>query len=60
MGQKNMCEGDPIGVDVLVTIMGPPEKKKIINMLLNVIFIQTVQREQCVNILCEYKLDLTT
>ena len=24
-GTENMCQGDPIGAGVLVTIMGPPE-----------------------------------
>ena len=27
--QENMCQGDPIGADVLVAVMGPPEIKEI-------------------------------
>ena len=40
-----MSQDDLIGAGVLIAIMGPPEIKNILNILLNVIFMQTVQRE---------------
>ena len=42
-----MCQGDSIWADILVVIMGPPKgKENNQNILLNVIFIQTVQGGQ--------------
>ena len=44
-----MCQEIPLGAGILVVILGPPKSKENNqNILLNIIFTQTVQREQCV------------